>query len=465
MTVAWLILILNLSPVAQAEGSQDPIHRPDRVFTADEFRQKLLVLRGEKAILDLFQDSKIPPDKQKKLLDFAQSLVKENQKTEGKKDLPIPPDLLRNRDLQKILENEQLLEWLADNERIQEMAKRMAKEWKIPYQPNQRLPGIDPSQSPNDTDTQRNSPGPNQPNKDSLVDRSDPDPSTTDSRRDNNEPSPSATPPKRDEPEARPIEGLTNRLRRIRPLANSPTLNRIDNILEGSTPATLPETGPLPPSDQQSPSAIGPNMPNPSENPWLELWNDLPFVDNAPPTIGEIPLPPGLDQWIPSIDGISIPNLPLPSLALTGVSSPSLPNIPTSFDPTLSPSGFATPLAMLAIVAGLILLARYFLFAGWLEPASSRSRSNYKPRPPAHPFNPSDRSSIREWFEFAAFKLLGRRASSMSHADWQAVIDQAHPDSHWPKLYAQARYLPDDAPLDPNLTLDADTELRRLTGK
>ncbi len=465
MTAAWLLLAFSLSPVAQAGVGQDPIHPADRVFTADEFRQKLLLMRSEKKILDLFQDSKIPRDTQEKLLDFARRLRDANQKAEGKKDFSIPPELLQNPAIQEIIENEKLLEWLANNERIQELAIRMAKKLNIDYPSDKRLPSPNPSASPDQGNARPTENNRNLPPTDSSRDRSNPNSEPSKKEELGNSGDQPGAAPTRDESPTGPLEGLTDRLRKIRPLADSPTLDRLDDMLNGSTPASMPDSGAPLPSDQQPPNSISPTLPPPSDNPWLDLWNDLPFVDNAPPSISEIPLPPGLDQWIPSIDGVSIPNLPLPNLDLAGLSAPSLPTIPTSFDPTLSPTGYATPLATLAIVAGLIVLARYLLFAGWLEPNSSNSRSNYRPRPPAHPFNPTDRSSIREWFEFAAFKLLGLRASSMSHADWQKSIDQAYPHSQWPKLYAQARYLPETEPIDPTLAEKAQDELHRLTGK
>ncbi len=85
MSATGLLLILSLSPLAQAGGSQDPIQPLIASSPPMNFRQRLLVMRGEKAILDLSKIPRSPPDTQSKLLDFAKRLRDANEATEGRK--------------------------------------------------------------------------------------------------------------------------------------------------------------------------------------------------------------------------------------------------------------------------------------------------------------------------------------------------------------------------------------------
>jgi hypothetical protein len=466
-----------LATFAQEPPSLEPIHPQNRVFTADQFREKLLLLRGEKAVLNLFKDSKIPLDKQKKLLDFAQRLAETASKTEGKKDLPVPPELLRNPDVQKILENQKLLEWLADNERIQEMAQRMAERWNLPQlapRPNLPAPANDSTSPPRGNSAGQAPPRTGEGNDDPALNENNPpgaganpdgkpaetSPNPTDPG--NGDPTPSTTGPNSgaEKPRHGPLRGLTKQLRKIGPLSRSATMDRVEEMIDGS----LPETGQpvAPPLPSTAPAPPTPPVPSESTSLW-DAWNQLPWVESLPTPLAEIPLPPGLDGWAPSLDNIPIPAIPLPNIDIGQGMLPSLPNLPTSIDTTLSPSSWGGPLLIIALIAVGLWLAHSAITNSWLEPASHRPGSFFRPRRPTRALDITSRSSIREWFEFAAFTFLGPRAGTMSHADWARAIQATGSAPAWPDLYAQARYLPPDQPVDPTLAQQAAAELSRLT--
>jgi hypothetical protein len=469
MQLPWLIVVFSLWPIGQAGPTHEAIHPADRVFTADEFRQQLLLLKGEKAILDMFQDSKLSSDQQKKLLEFAQRLAAKNQPSEDKKDLPIPPGLLKNPQLQKILENEKLLEWLADNERIQAMAERMAERWNLPQlSPKDRSPGLSPSKE-GAAPREDSSPGtgpPQTPPREKPSARSDnPAPPAVGDASEPREPTATpdgadaTAPPSASPSESQsPLEGLTDRLRRLAPLSQSPTLNRIDDMLDGSVP--VPTDPPTPDEPTQSPALPSSLLPADSGG-WEQLWQELPWVSNSPVPLGEIPLPPGLENWAPSLESLPLPSIVLPGVALPTVGGASLPTLPSSFDPTVSPAGLLNPLGVILLVVGSLLVLRYVLLADWFDPSSPRANRRFFSRPPSQPFDPSSRPSVVAWFEYAAFRRLGPRARSMSHVDWKNAIDRDA--AGWPDLYAQARYAPADQPLDADLSARAPADLDRLT--
>ncbi|MBY0588448.1 hypothetical protein K2X85_14835 [bacterium] len=463
MMSSTLILLLTLAPLMQDPPSHEPIHPTNRVFTADEFRQRLLVLRGEKEILRLFGNSDLSKDQQRKLLEFAKRISEKTKPDDGKKDLPIPPELLRNPEVQKILEDEKLLGWLADNQRVQEMAERMASRWNLPdLAPRSRLPTR--SGRPGNGSTPReNQIGPREEEQAGVVSpenapatfnpggsaETEPSKGTT-SKGPTTDPGPA--------PPRRPLQKLTDELRKIGPLSKSATLDRVDEMLDGSLPR--PASIPTPSIPSASPEPIPP-----IPEPWsiFQGWNELPFVQNEPVTIADIPLPPGLEQWAPTIDRVQIPAIPLPDIDIGSGSMPAFPPLPVGMEGKLSAAGWQAPVSIMVILVAGMLLARYLAVAGWWRPASLGFEGPLRVRPPAHPFDPHSRSSIREWVEFAAFKILGRKATSMSHADWALAIQATVSTPAWPELYAQARYLPPHQPVDPTLAQQAATELPRLT--
>ena len=128
------LIVVLLAFAGQSSARHEPIYSADRVFTAEEFRQHLAWIRGQQKILDAVQNSRLSPEDQKKMADFAQRLLEKSQAGE-KADFPIPQKLLKDPAVQNLLNDQKFLEWLANNEQMQKTAERLASRFQLPMPP------------------------------------------------------------------------------------------------------------------------------------------------------------------------------------------------------------------------------------------------------------------------------------------------------------------------------------------
>lgn len=492
----------------QASSRHEPIHPADRVFTAEEFRQHLQWIRGQQKILDAVQNMKISPEDQKKMADFAQRLLEQSQKPGPKQDLPIPENLTKDPTMEKLLHDEKFLEWLANNERMQKMAERLASKFNLPkpqqpITPPSNLPEIDsPRRGPNDLNRPTNQPprrtipsqeqanrssarssssstrnqnpkGNNQSNSERSnrlngtapeMDNSAPTGET--SPTDNwNELGPNSDNRNQDVSQGSDIDPsrhsvlrqMTDAMRKVGPLQNSPTLDRVDDLM-GKEP-TVPDRIAVP-------TTVSPS------NQWFEQtlkseWLDSPWVTNLPKSLENIPLPSGWESNAIPLDKIPLPVFPRADWVLPSTSIPPVPGLNLSAGGAVRNSGWTVPILLL-VIAACILFFRS-LMTGEIGLLGHRQNQAGFGAKPSGPFDPEKRSSVREWFEYLVLSRLGQSARPRTHAQlarslgMAGTVDQQGSAKRLAELYAEARYLPPDEMLNAELTRKAREDLARFT--
>lgn len=500
-----VLMTSYLLALGQASSHHEPIHPTDRVFTAEEFRQHLQWMRGEQKILDAVQNLKISPEDQKRMADFAQRLLEQSQKPGPKQDLPIPESLTKDPSMEKLLHDEKFLEWLANNEKMQKMAERLASKFNLPkpqqpITPPSQLPGINPPRGMNN-DSSR---GRNQPNRRTITspqqskgspDRSSPSASRNQNsrgseRRDRGNPG-TSTQSGKSSNSPQPNEGIspidnggelgpngdnevsqgsdidpsrhsvlrqmTDAMRKVGPLQNSPTLDRVDDLM-GKQPVV--------------PDRIAVSPSSSFNNRWFEQtlnseWLDSPWVTNLPKSLENIPLPSGWEASALPLDKIPIPVFPRTDWVLPSSGVPMIPGVNLSSAGVRINSIWTLPILLL-IVAICLLLFRSIL-TGELGILGSRQNHATAGIKPSAPFNPNERRSVREWFEYLVLSRLGQSARSRTHSQLARTlgvpgsIDQQDSAKRLAELYAEARYLPPEEELDTELTRHAREDMARLS--
>ena len=501
LTITGLVALLG-----QAAPRHEPIYPADRVFTADEFRQHLTWIRGQQKILDAVQNSKLSPEDQRKMADFAQRLLQKSQEPGDKANLPIPPKLMNDPAIQKLMKDEKFMEWLANNDRMQKMAERLASKFRMPNQTGQAPPlpnsgGMNPRNNlppgrndprkrgsdasrPGQRDASRaqgknSSPTPNRsnaPNNNSPDSTNEPESEEHASAgQDQNAPhhrgegreGSGETGANQEMPGNGPTEPgrhpvlrrMTDAMRKVGPLQNSPTLDRVDDLL-GKEPA-IP--------DRLAPSTL----PAAPSNQWMEKslaasteWLDSPWVKSLPSGLENIPLPGGWENSILPLDKITMPTFPSSSFAFPSNGIPKLPSMGLPSGNPMSARNLTSPLVFLVVVVVSFLLLRSFM-TGELGLAKNRhSGEDFAVKPPL-PFDPRRRDSIRQWFEYIALRRLGHAARPQTHTQLAASLalspETKASAQRLAHLYEKARYLPPHESLEDDLTHQAEEDLARLT--
>jgi hypothetical protein len=504
LTIAGVIALLG-----QSAPRHEPIHPADRVFTADEFRQHLNWIRGQQKILDAVQNSKLSPEEQRKMADFAQRLLKKSQEPGDKANLPIPPKLLNDPAIQKLMNDEKFMEWIANNERMQKMAERLASKFRMPNPtspppPRPNAGGMNSrnrsEQSLNNLNRTGNDPTRPNPGEDSrsqakrsasAANRSNglnnnrPD-SSNDSRNDDvasDGPDPNGrmngnegingefgVDANKGKPGNRPEEGqaepgrhpvlrrMTDAMRKVGPLQNSPTLDRVDDLM-GKEPS-IP--------DRLAKSAL----PTAPSNQWMEKslamsteWLDSPWVKSLPSGLENIPLPGGWENAILPLDKIPMPAFPNSSLAFPSNGIVNLPSMGLSATNPMSARNLVSPFVFLVVAAITFLLLRSLL-TGELGLSKHRRSAMNVATKPSLPFDPRERDSVRQWFEYIALRRLGHAARAQTHAQLASSLalspDTKASATRFAEMYEKARYLPPHETLEDSLAHQAEEDLARL---
>ncbi|MBX9652223.1 DUF4129 domain-containing protein [bacterium] len=491
----------------QTSPHHEPIHPADRVFTAEEFRQHLQWVRGQQKILDAVQNMKISPEDQKKMADFAQRLLEQSQKPGPKQDLPIPENLTKDPNMEKLLHDKKFLEWLANNERMQKMAERLASKFNLPkpqqpITPPSNLPGVDPPRGMNNKLNRQMSPPPRRTiPSEQQTGRSSGSSSPSSSRNQN----PNGKDQRNSENSNRlhgtdrgtdhsvPIDGnsptnngnelgpnsdngnqevsqgsdidpsrhsvlrqMTDAMRKVGPLQNSPTLDRVDDLMGKE---------PIVPDRIAVPTAVSPS------NQWFEQtlnseWLDSPWVTNLPKSLENIPLPTGWESNAIPLDKIPLPIFPRADWVLPSTGIPPIPGMNLSAGGASLNSGWTVPILLL-VIAVCILFFRSLL-TGEIGLLGHRQNQGAFGDKPSGPFDPEKRSSVREWFEYLVLSRLGQSARPRTHAQLArslgkaGTVDQQDSARRLAELYAEARYLPPDEMLDTELIRQAREDLARF---
>jgi len=252
------------------------------------------------------------------------------------------------------------------------------------------------------------------------------------------------------------LRQMTDAMRRVGPLQNSPTLDRVDDLM-GKEPIV--------------PDRIAMPLASAVNNHWFEQtlkseWLDSPWVTNLPKSLENIPLPTGWESSAIPLDKIPIPGFPRTEWVLPTSGMPPVPGVNLSMGKGLSLNGWSAPFLLLVIVVALFLLRSYL--TGELGLSVGKQVHAFTKSKPAAPFDPHQRDSIRQWFEYLVLSRFGQAARPRTHAQLARSLSAGSLDAQesaqrLAELYAEARYLPPQDDLDEDLTRHAKEDLARFT--
>jgi hypothetical protein len=418
----------------------------------------------------------LSPERRQALEDFARRLAE--KQAHATEEFRIPPELLQNDRVRKMLENEEFLDWIASNQGIQRLIERWASKYRFP-ESLKAGPSLSPAPKPAAgnaplADDRSNDPIRPTPDADPSANKADPGiedptngPPTDDRALQPQGSDPTTVPPGDGEgPSAHEgrhsmLKRINESLRNLEPLQNSKTLDRVDQLMGVErVPATF-EPAPVP----------MPTLPEaPVVDDWLDVnnlaqWQWSPWVAEGTFLPGEVTLPPGWDRWALPVDRLPLPSLPSGSWAF----SPPMPALPSMS----LPSGSANPRQLLVVgvvlasVAILILLLRSGVGATLWARVWPRSKEEWSLPMPTEPLDANRRDSVLAWFEYVAYRRQGSAARHQTHVQFVDTVtkqevslrDIAH---RWAQLYEQARYSPPGDLLDPHLAEAAPRDLAQL---
>lgn len=501
-----LLIVLGAgSGVGQDAVRQDPIHETGQIFTADEFREHLQAFRDRRTAVNQVQNmlekvGALSPEQHKELMDFAQRLMEKSQAGGDKKELKIPPSLLRNPQIQKMLNDEKFLEQLLENKALMDLAERLVERYRLPDNlPNgqgqrpgganagpgqkgrrpgspQRQPGVPQTGGPNQPGQ---SPAESPPNAGARSETSEPtslgqgerqptqpgqgiapEPKTATSERNGN--NRRSMPggqrgqgePSELDPGRKMLKDATDAMRRLG-LKESQTLDRLEERLSG-------ERSPGGGIRDLSPPPLWEELQKRFEETPLSNWTDE-LVDNR--FADMLPLPSGWNEWLPKLGSLPILSMPKVDLGWMSPPIPAMPNVDVSI-----PSGRQAGMGVLVIALGAAAIVAAMFLRQRLGPILAARRSTAASialRRPLSRFDATDRRSIREWFEYLAFRWLGNKASVRHH---KAIVEtlrdsgrsEAEPAANLARLYEEARYTPPSDPLSSDAVRNAAASYERL---